>query len=63
MKALLVASLCHDVDHRGYSNAFFKKLNEPLAILYNSSVMERHHYAVTVKILQVLDKHVYCKRL
>ena len=50
---MLVASLCHDVDHRGYNNAFFKKFNEPLATLYTNSVMEQHHYATTINLLQV----------
>ncbi len=50
--ALFFGSLCHDVDHRGYNNAFFSKFNQPLATLYPESVMEQHHYAVTVGILQ-----------
>ena len=53
MRTLLIAAICHDIDHRGFNNAFFKKFDEPLAKLYKTSVMERHHYEITVKILQV----------
>lgn len=40
--ALLVASLCHDVDHRGTTNSFQLASNSVLAALYSSegSVME-----------------------
>ncbi|KAL4230000.1 cAMP and cAMP-inhibited cGMP 3' [Mactra antiquata] len=49
---LLIGGLAHDVDHRGYNNDFFKKLNLPMANLYTTSVMEQHHYKQTVSILQ-----------
>ncbi|OWF36192.1 cAMP and cAMP-inhibited cGMP 3',5'-cyclic phosphodiesterase 10A-like [Mizuhopecten yessoensis] len=52
---LVVAGICHDVDHRGYNNEFFKKLQLPLANLYSTSVMEQHHYRQTVTILQTED--------
>ena len=52
-KALMIASICHDIDHRGYNNEFFVKLNLPLASLYSTSVMEQHHYKQSVMILQV----------
>lgn len=40
--ALLVSSLCHDVDHRGTTNSFQLASNSVLAALYSSegSVME-----------------------
>lgn len=45
--ALLVAGLCHDLDHRGTTNSFQTKSKNTLACLYSSegSVMERHHFA------------------
>ncbi|KAJ1348781.1 hypothetical protein KIN20_004173 [Parelaphostrongylus tenuis] len=51
--ALLIACLCHDIDHRGTTNAFQLQSRTPLAQLYSSegSVLERHHYAQTVQIL------------
>ncbi|XP_037079297.1 cAMP and cAMP-inhibited cGMP 3',5'-cyclic phosphodiesterase 10A-like [Pollicipes pollicipes] len=49
--ALLVACVCHDADHRGYSNTFAKAYTG-LGGLYKSSVMENHHFATTASILQ-----------
>ncbi|XP_022238446.1 cAMP and cAMP-inhibited cGMP 3',5'-cyclic phosphodiesterase 10A-like [Limulus polyphemus] len=51
-EALLVAAVCHDIDHRGLNNRFMEFTQSPLAALYNVSVMEQHHYQVTVSILQ-----------
>jgi len=50
---LLVACLCHDVDHRGTNNSFQSLSNSVLAALYSSegSVMERHHFAQSMCIL------------
>ncbi|ESO89352.1 hypothetical protein LOTGIDRAFT_106271 [Lottia gigantea] len=50
--ALVLAGICHDLDHRGFNNAFFEKLHHPLAALYSTNVMEQHHYKQTVLILQ-----------
>lgn len=52
-KGLLIACLCHDLDHRGYSNSYLQKFDHPLAALYSSSTMEQHHFSQTVSILQV----------
>eukprot|EP00731_Ephydatia_muelleri_P031043 Em0022g557a len=51
--ALFVSCLCHDIDHRGTNNAFQVCSNSTLACLYSSegSVMERHHLAQTLCIL------------
>ncbi|KOX76378.1 cGMP-dependent 3',5'-cyclic phosphodiesterase [Melipona quadrifasciata] len=55
MEALvfLVSCLCHDIDHRGTNNSFQTKSSTVLASLYSSegSVMERHHFAQTMCIL------------
>ncbi|VDK68074.1 unnamed protein product [Litomosoides sigmodontis] len=53
--ALFVASLCHDIDHRGTTNAFQVQSRTPLAQLYSSegSVLERHHFAQTISILNM----------
>ncbi|XP_026210260.1 cAMP and cAMP-inhibited cGMP 3',5'-cyclic phosphodiesterase 10A isoform X2 [Anabas testudineus] len=51
-KGLLVACLCHDLDHRGYSNTYLQKFDHPLAALYSTSTMEQHHFSQTVSILQ-----------
>ena len=51
--ALVFAMLCHDVDHRGLSNTFLQKYNEPLSVLYDSSILENHHWSIISKLLQV----------
>ena len=48
---LLVACLCHDLDHRGTNNSFQVKSCSPLAQLYSTSVMERHHFDQCLMIL------------
>ncbi|CAI2348511.1 unnamed protein product [Caenorhabditis sp. 36 PRJEB53466] len=54
--SLLIACLCHDIDHRGTTNSFqMQSLQKtPLSVLYSTegSVLERHHFAQTVKLLQ-----------
>merc|ERR1719402_209772 len=51
--ALIIACLCHDLDHRGTNNNFQICSNSVLAALYSSegSVMERHHFAQSMCIL------------
>lgn len=49
--ALLIASICHDIDHPGRTNAFLCNVNHELAVLYNdSAVLENHHAATTFKV-------------
>ena len=50
--ALIVASMCHDLDHRGTNNSFQTKSGSPLATLYSSSIMENHHFYHCLLILQ-----------
>eukprot|EP01097_Dermamoeba_algensis_P001608 TRINITY_DN1602_c0_g1_i4.p1 TRINITY_DN1602_c0_g1~~TRINITY_DN1602_c0_g1_i4.p1 ORF type:complete len:464 (-),score=54.11 TRINITY_DN1602_c0_g1_i4:203-1594(-) len=53
MFALLIASLCHDIDHPGVNNSFHVARLTELAINYNDkSVLENHHCALTFKILK-----------
>jgi dual 3',5'-cyclic-AMP and -GMP phosphodiesterase 11 len=49
--ALIVGALCHDLDHRGTNNQFQIKIMSPLAQLYSTSVMERHHFDHCIMIL------------
>ncbi|XP_074599710.1 cGMP-specific 3',5'-cyclic phosphodiesterase-like isoform X2 [Brevipalpus obovatus] len=49
--ALLVACLCHDLDHRGTTNSFQSKIDSPLATLYSTSTMEHHHFDQCIMIL------------
>uniref|UniRef100_UPI00398EDCC6 cAMP and cAMP-inhibited cGMP 3',5'-cyclic phosphodiesterase 10A isoform X2 n=1 Tax=Pristiophorus japonicus TaxID=55135 RepID=UPI00398EDCC6 len=58
-KGLLVACLCHDLDHRGYSNSYLHKFDHPLAALYSTSTMEQHHFSQTVAILQLEGHNIF----
>jgi cAMP-specific phosphodiesterase len=53
---LLIAALCHDLDHMGLNNNFHLKTDSPLGILSsasgNKSVLEVHHCNLAVEILQ-----------
>ncbi|XP_049534052.1 cGMP-specific 3',5'-cyclic phosphodiesterase isoform X3 [Anopheles darlingi] len=56
---LLVACLCHDLDHRGTNNAFQSKTDSPLAILYTTSTMEHHHFDQCVMILNSEGNNIF----
>lgn len=51
-QALMVAALCHDVDHRGYNNSFVQLTNHYLSVLYESSPLENHHFTVAKLIIE-----------
>lgn len=52
--AVILAALCHDVDHPGVNNAFESSSLSEFAILYNDqSVLEHHHAALMFQLLQV----------
>ncbi|XP_034195523.1 cGMP-dependent 3',5'-cyclic phosphodiesterase isoform X1 [Osmia lignaria lignaria] len=57
----LVSCLCHDIDHRGTNNSFQTKCSTVLASLYSSegSVMERHHLAQTMCILNTENCNIF----
>nr|XP_033320806.1 cGMP-dependent 3',5'-cyclic phosphodiesterase-like [Megalopta genalis] len=57
----LVACLCHDIDHRGTNNSFQMVSSTVLASLYSSegSVMERHHLAQTMCILNTEGCNIF----
>uniref|UniRef100_K1QIC6 Phosphodiesterase n=1 Tax=Magallana gigas TaxID=29159 RepID=K1QIC6_MAGGI len=56
---LLVACLCHDLDHRGTNNAFQVKVASPLAMLYSTSVMEHHHFDHCIMILNSEGNNIF----
>jgi hypothetical protein len=50
--ALLIAALCHDLEHPGTTNAFQVNTASALAVRYNdASVLENHHAAVCFGVL------------
>lgn len=49
---LLVAGLCHDIDHPGVSNGYLSRSESSLAVLYNDkSVLESHHACCAWRII------------
>ncbi|DAZ92789.1 TPA: hypothetical protein N0F65_005793 [Lagenidium giganteum] len=66
--SMLLAALCHDIDHPGNTNDFELKTLSAMALTHNDdAVLERHHCRVTfiilnhksAKILQHLDEVRY----
>ncbi|XP_056136527.1 cGMP-specific 3',5'-cyclic phosphodiesterase-like [Lampris incognitus] len=49
--ALMIATLNHDLDHRGVSNSYIQRTQQPLAQLYGHSSLENHHYNLCLFIL------------
>ncbi|XP_056421843.1 cGMP-specific 3',5'-cyclic phosphodiesterase isoform X2 [Hyla sarda] len=49
--SLMIATLSHDLDHRGVNNSFIQKSEHPLAQLYGHSIMENHHFDQCLMIL------------
>ncbi|XP_076327227.1 dual 3',5'-cyclic-AMP and -GMP phosphodiesterase 11-like isoform X2 [Tachypleus tridentatus] len=56
--ALIVACLCHDLDHRGTNNSFQIKSCSPLAQLYSTSTMEHHHFDQCIMILNTQGNQI-----
>lgn len=57
--ALLLASICHDVDHEGLNNAFHRKAKTQLGLLYNDKpTMEMHHCATALKLLSMPEHNI-----
>ncbi len=60
MMALLLATLCHDIEHPGMNNAYHVRSNSDLARLYNDrAVLENHHCATTFKLLRLPDCNLF----
>lgn len=49
--SLIIACLCHDLDHRGTNNSFQVKSSSNIAQLYSTSTMEHHHFDQCLMIL------------
>jgi hypothetical protein len=70
---VLLASLCHDIDHPGNTNQYEASTCSRLALLHNNkSILENHHCMITILLLQqpqvnVLkflptEKQIYAKK-
>ncbi|KAK3091837.1 hypothetical protein FSP39_023062 [Pinctada imbricata] len=58
--ALMVACLCHDLDHRGTNNQFQIQTMSPLADLYSTSTLEHHHFDQCIMILSTKGNDILC---
>uniref|UniRef100_A0A5K3EUI7 PDEase domain-containing protein n=1 Tax=Mesocestoides corti TaxID=53468 RepID=A0A5K3EUI7_MESCO len=56
---ILIAALCHDLDHRGRDNSYQRKKGTPLATLYSTSILEHHHFNMTLTILQQPGNQIF----
>lgn len=57
---MLVAAVCHDAHHDGFTNQYNVKAQTPLGILFkNQSVMETHHCSVSIGILTKDDCNIF----
>lgn len=56
---LMIAALCHDVDHPGLTNSFQVAVRTDLAITYSDqSVLEMHHSCTAWKILSLPENNI-----
>ena len=59
--SMLVAAVCHDVGHRGRTNAFEINTNSELSLMYNDkSVLENYHAQLAFAIMQVEQNDIFC---
>lgn len=56
---MLVGALCHDLDHRGTNNNFQMLSESPIARLYGTSTMERHHFDHSVMLLKTEGSDIF----
>ena len=56
--SLIIACLCHDLDHRGTNNSFQIKSGSCLAQLYSTSTMEHHHFDQCLMILNTKGNQI-----
>ena len=48
----IIAAICHDANHDGFTNVYNEKAETPLGILFkNQSVMETHHCAIAISVI------------
>lgn len=58
--ALLVSSICHDIEHPGQNNAYLVTTMDNLALHYNDqSVLENHHCATTFKLARMSHQNIF----
>ena len=56
--AMMISCISHDLDHRGTNNSFQQKMNNPLAKLYTTSTLERHHLNQCLLLLALRGNNI-----
>ncbi|XP_039265855.1 high affinity cGMP-specific 3',5'-cyclic phosphodiesterase 9A-like [Styela clava] len=57
---LLVACICHDLDHPGLNNMYQNKAKTDISLLYeNCSPLEHHHCAVAFQVFSVESLNIF----
>lgn len=57
--SLMIAAICHDLEHPGLNNGYQIVTSSPLALVYNDkSVLENHHCARAFQILRHPDTNI-----
>ncbi|XP_014281898.1 cAMP and cAMP-inhibited cGMP 3',5'-cyclic phosphodiesterase 10A isoform X2 [Halyomorpha halys] len=51
-KALIIAAICHDIDHPGTTNKFIEDTEHHLTLLYHDSFLENHHASICRMLVQ-----------
>lgn len=62
IKALLIAAICHDIDHGGCTNNYLILTNDVIYQLYHDAPWENYHYIVSARIIQIYDLFKYNSR-
>ncbi|GAU92717.1 hypothetical protein RvY_04764 [Ramazzottius varieornatus] len=57
-KALMIAGVCHDLDHFGYNNSFTKRFSTAFDTLYTASHMEHHHIRETFRLMSSTENDI-----
>ncbi|GFT12472.1 cGMP-specific 3',5'-cyclic phosphodiesterase [Nephila pilipes] len=60
MKALMIASISHDVGHPGLNESYLKKVQCTLTRMYDDPVIEQHHVQTCFLILQDIRCNIFC---
>ncbi|XP_039289174.1 cAMP and cAMP-inhibited cGMP 3',5'-cyclic phosphodiesterase 10A isoform X2 [Nilaparvata lugens] len=62
LKALMVACIIHDIDHRAHTNSFLYNTNHSLAKLYPASALENHHFYLGSMLIKECNLFTYLSK-
>jgi high affinity cGMP-specific 3',5'-cyclic phosphodiesterase 9 len=55
---MVIATMCHDMDHPGLNNDFQRKAHTRIAQLHKKSILENHHYLQAMGILSKAEFNI-----